>query len=365
MNPTTPSSTAPSNTDSEVFAPLRQTASLSAALLAARSPGDVRRLAVSAGALLGGGAAAILTYDPHAPDLRIEESEGLARSKAQAFRLAVGDSCVRELFERSAAAQNPQALEDALKAELGFTQPIVVPLGAGGKLRGIFAADARGMPALPVIPYALRQVGAVVAGALAAAEAQASVAESEGLGAVDSVTGLPERKAAEAHLRRELARAKRYRDPLSLVWIDVDHFDALNETRGYQAGDRVLAEIARLLVGGAGGGREMALCFRESDLAARWGADSFLVLLPATPQSGAALAGERFLSGLRQRRADVGGPSQSGGSAEVTASAAVVTFPDDGLDEPALLALAERLVTDAARAGGDRLVVAPPQTLKL
>ncbi len=100
----------------------------------------------------------------------------------------------------------------------------------------------------------------------------------------------------------------------------------------------------------------VALCFRESDLAARFGSDAFLVLLPATSHEGARLAAERFLAGLRQHRVQL--DEQSVG---VTATGAVVTFPDDGDTAEELTVLVNRLVNEAARAGGDRLVVAAPR----
>jgi len=186
----------------------------------------------------------------------------------------------------------------------------------------------------------LRQFGAVVSGAVMAAEAHAA---SERIGVLDPVTGLHDRRSAETYLRRELARARRYREPLSLVLIDLDRFSELNEQRGYAFGDRALREIAKLLIGFPSTSREMtgiALCFRESDLAARVGADEFLVLLPATPRAGASQAAERFLAGLRQHRVVYleGGPE----SARLTATAAVVSFPEDGDTAEGLTTLANR-----------------------
>jgi diguanylate cyclase (GGDEF)-like protein len=205
----------------------------------------------------------------------------------------------------------------------------------------------------------LRQFGAVVSGAVMAAEARAA---AERIGVLDPVTGLHDRRSAETYLRRELARARRYREPLSLVLIDLDRFSDLNEQRGYAFGDRALREIAKLLIGYPSTSREMtgiALCFRESDLAARVGADEFLVLLPATARAGAAQAAERFLGGLRQHRVVYreGGPESVG----LTATAAVVSFPEDGDSAEGLTSLANRLVAEAARSGGDRLVLNPPQ----
>lgn len=338
---------------------LRQASSLAASLLGAQSLADVRRLSVSAGAVLGRGPCVLLAYDPSVSHLRVEESEGLSRATAAGFQFEVTESLVREVFAQAARSENPGMLSAAVRSSLGFVRPVIYPLGTPARLRGLWVADAPaddGFVALS--PEILRQFGAVVSGALMAAESRQS---AERIGVLDPVTGLYDRKSAETYLRRELARARRYREPLSLVLIDLDRFGDFNERRGYQNGDRVLKEIARLLIGFPSTSRDltgMALCFRESDLAARFGADSFAVLLPATPRSGARQAAERFLAGLRQHRVQL-----EADSVAVTATAAVATFPDDVDSVDQLTMLADRLVADAARAGGDRLALAPPQVL--
>jgi len=142
--------------------------------------------------------------------------------------------------------------------------------------------------------------------------------------------------------------------------IDIDRFLDLNERHSYGSGDRVLRELARLLIGFPAESEDAAgleLCFRASDLAARCGPDSFLVLLPATTREGAQNAAERFLDGLRQYPFSPAVDSPQ--TARVTATAAVVTYPEDGDSAPALIALAESLASAAAQAGGDRVVLSP------
>ncbi len=339
---------------------LQQAGSLSASLFADQSPQDVRRLAVSSGAVLADGPALLLAYDAAIPYLRVDEYEGLGGPQAKAFRFEVNESFVPEVWEQASRSKDPERLRMALQRELGLQSPILYPIGSPSKLRGLFVADPRvSGPSKEFWSFALRQFGAVVSGAVMAAEAHAA---SERIGVLDPITGLHDRRSAETYLRRELARARRYREPLSLVLIDLDRFSDLNEQRGYAFGDRALREIAKLLIGFPSTSREMtgiALCFRESDLAARVGADEFLVLLPATPRAGASHAAERFLAGLRQHRVVYreGGPE----SARLTATASVVSFPEDGDSAEGLTSLAHRLVAEAARAGGDRLVLTPPQ----
>ncbi|HUB08491.1 MAG TPA: GGDEF domain-containing protein [Myxococcales bacterium] len=337
---------------------MREAAQLGASLLTAAGVPELLRLAASAGAVLGGGAGVVLSCEPGDAILRVEEGEGLERKVASAFRFEASSGFANEVWERTLRGEDPLALRQALQGELGFRAPVLQPLGSPGALRGIWAADVRAVgPLAELLSASLRQFGVAVAAAFAAVEARGPGRS----GMTDALTGLFDRRFAEGHLRRELARAKRYREPLSLVLIDMDAFDEVNERHGYACGDRVLKQIAKLLVGYPNASRELAglaLCFRETDVAARWGADSFLVLLPATPQAGAHHAAERFLAGLRTSRftATAGGPQ----IASVTATAAVVTFPDDGTTAELLVEMAESLVASAAATGGDKVVVPAP-----
>lgn len=337
---------------------LRQAAQLAGSMLAAGGAGELSRLAASAGAVLGGGPSIVLAFDPATGTLEVEEAEGLDRKAVSGFSFKAPAGFAGEVWERALRGENPLALQQALQQQLAFRTPVIQPLGTPGNLRGAWAADVRAAgPLGELLAASLRQFGVTVAASLAAVESRAGR-----MGMVDALTGLYDRRFGEAHLRREVARAKRYHEPLSVVLIDLDAFDGLNERHGYGCGDQVLKQIAKLLVGYPNASRELAgleLCFRETDVAARWGADSFLVLLPATPQPGAHHAAERFLEGLRQYRftSAAGGPAV----ASVTATAAVVTFPDDATSAEGMIELIESLVESGAGTGGDKVIVpAPP-----
>jgi len=106
--------------------------------------------------------------------------------------------------------------------------------------------------------------------------------ELELLQSVDPLTGLRNRQRFFEDLRREVAAARRYESPLSLLVLDVDGLRAVNETRGYDAGDRLLLTLGELLL----------TRLRVTDIAARIGDDDFAVILPRTPAVGAeSLAG--------------------------------------------------------------------------
>jgi diguanylate cyclase (GGDEF)-like protein/PAS domain S-box-containing protein len=122
--------------------------------------------------------------------------------------------------------------------------------------------------------------------------------ELKRLAVTDPLTGVWNRRHGEELLSADLGQAHRDGRSLSLLILDVDHFKAINDTRGHQAGDRVLVEV---------GQRLMAAC-RETDMVARWGGEEFVVLLrDCSLEDGlntadairAAIADAPFLDGRR------------------------------------------------------------------
>jgi diguanylate cyclase (GGDEF)-like protein len=93
----------------------------------------------------------------------------------------------------------------------------------------------------------------------------------------DPMTGLANRRWLMEQLGREFSRARRYRRPLSLLYLDLDGFKAINDRFGHLFGDEVLT----------GAGRSMKAVLRSTDLLARIGGDEFVVLLPETGIEGA------------------------------------------------------------------------------
>ncbi len=147
----------------------------------------------------------------------------------------------------------------------------------------------------------------------------------EALATVDGLTGLANHRTFYERLEQELARARRYDTPVSLLMIDIDDFKVLNDTWGHQAGDAVLRALAHLLAGG--------LRFNV-DLPARYGGEEFAVILPHTP-----------LGRSPQAPADGAaddGTGTRGRDADKTTAVAADEPPPDGHTEGAA-ALAERL----------------------
>jgi diguanylate cyclase (GGDEF)-like protein len=125
----------------------------------------------------------------------------------------------------------------------------------------------------------------------------------------DGLTGLTNRRKFIETAERELGRARRYNASVGILLVDLDHFKAINDTRGHLAGDRVLAAAARTLAGAV----------RDVDTVARWGGEEFAVLLPETELEGAVEVAERCARVLREAVIDVG----EGEPVRVTASVGV------------------------------------------
>jgi diguanylate cyclase (GGDEF)-like protein len=131
----------------------------------------------------------------------------------------------------------------------------------------------------------------------------------------DALTSLANRRAFEAALKRDLARADRDKTPLSLLALDVDHFKKVNDTYGHAVGDLVLAAVGVALKGTLRGG----------DLPARVGGEEFVAILPNTDADGAVTTAERLRKLVAEQRVQV-----PGGALGVTASFGVSTVSGPG-----------------------------------
>src|ERR1700678_1598089 len=94
----------------------------------------------------------------------------------------------------------------------------------------------------------------------------------------DALTGISNRRQFDVSLEREWLRAKRSREPVSLLMIDVDHFKLYNDLYGHPQGDICLRQVTQAL---------QSTCRRPADLVARYGGEEFMILLPQTPRQGA------------------------------------------------------------------------------
>jgi diguanylate cyclase (GGDEF)-like protein len=164
------------------------------------------------------------------------------------------------------------------------------------------------------------------------------------LAITDPLTGLYNFGYFRERLREERARAERYQRLLSLVLLDIDHF---NDTQGHPAGNDVLRAIAKVLTDHA----------REVDIVARYGGEELVVVLPEATRREAAMMAERI-------RTTVAGLTLPGTEHQpdgrITVSAGVATFPVDAADDDELIERADQSLYRAKRAGRNRVVCHEP-----
>jgi diguanylate cyclase (GGDEF)-like protein len=169
------------------------------------------------------------------------------------------------------------------------------------------------------------------------------MAETRQAATIDPLTGILNRQTLLVRLDEELARAVRYKRPLSVVLVDIDHFKRINDTHGHDAGDRVLDDLARQLSGSV----------RSVDVVGRYGGEEFLLILPETDADAAAAIAEklRWVIGSREvKLAD-------GHTATMTISAGVAGGPGEVLRRDALVRDADAALYSAKALGRNQVYV--------
>lgn len=173
--------------------------------------------------------------------------------------------------------------------------------------------------------------------------------EQKRLASIDSLTGLKNRRAFIEQARIEVARSSRYRTPLGLILLDVDHFKAINDGRGHAAGDRVLAAL----------GDHLNQQLRTPDVAARWGGEEFVLLLPSTDLGGVKVVGERVRATIEARVIQ-----HESAIIPVSVSLGATAYvPGESLE--AFLDRADRAMYAAKAGGRNRVAIAEEQVLGL
>jgi diguanylate cyclase (GGDEF)-like protein len=141
----------------------------------------------------------------------------------------------------------------------------------------------------------------------AALPTEVDIQRLEKLAATDPLTGLANRRGCEQALAAELSRARREKQPLSCVLLDVDRFKRINDTIGHQTGDNLLCQISAIL----------RRSIRAYDIVARWGGEEFLLVLPGATVGAAGALAERIRLEIERMPTPISeGITVSGGVAE-------------------------------------------------
>jgi diguanylate cyclase (GGDEF)-like protein len=164
------------------------------------------------------------------------------------------------------------------------------------------------------------------------------------LAAVDTLTGLRNRRAIGEYLHDALSAARRHEQSLSVLVVDIDHFKTINDTLGHRGGDAVLEHTARVLEG----------ALRAEDAIGRWGGEEFLFVLPSTDEEGALRVTERLRDALSRDQPEEARSHRLA----VTMTIGVAEWHHEEMDE--LISRADTALYLGKAAGRDNVQVSSP-----
>ena len=156
---------------------------------------------------------------------------------------------------------------------------------------------------------------------------------------VDGLTGLYDHDTLLKLLEKEIERARRYSETISLLLLDLDDFKQINDEFGHHKGDDVLAKVADIIREG----------LRAMDIAGRYGGEEFAAILPETDVTAAVQSAERLREVIEaQFRQDI----------RLTISVGITCFPCDGDEVDVLVKTADEALYQAKAEGKNRVVLA-------
>jgi diguanylate cyclase (GGDEF)-like protein len=220
----------------------------------------------------------------------------------------------------------------ALATSTAYLVGVLVPFNSVPTGAADISRIAFNLIALALVAYVSAVVGR---------EQRRAREEALRLSRYDSLTGLHSRDYFLAEMEQEILRAARSGRPFALLMFDLDGLKAANDRFGHASGDTLLRAVADTLRGD----------IRITDVAARWGGDEFVLLLPETDITGAMLVADKV-------RIDIGRLAlpHDGLVVRTSASIGLVTYPDDGKSSTELMRRADLAMYEAKRRGRDQVV---------
>ncbi|OGO27902.1 MAG: hypothetical protein A2Z16_04475 [Chloroflexi bacterium RBG_16_54_18] len=236
----------------------------------------------------------------------------------------------------------PMKLDEAV--HFSESQPVrsilAVPMYLRGKVIGMISAQSYNPAAYSDEDQNLLEM--LASYAAIALDNAALFKSIKHLAAIDSLTGIYNRRKLFELGRSEFHRARRFHRPLSILMFDIDHFKRVNDTFGHSIGDLVLSKFAQLLKVG----------IRDIDILGRYGGEEFLIILPETRKTTAVAIANRLRTQISATFKNM-----YDGSISLTASIGVVSMKDDTHSFTGLIEEVDNALYGAKNLGRDRIKV--------
>lgn len=287
----------------------------------------------------------LLMVDEQSDELYFEIVVSPAAEQLRNIRLKIGEGIAGWVAKHGKPLLIPDVTKDERFAqnvdeEVEFkTRSIVcVPLKYKNKVAGVIEL-INSFDEATFDETDLRLLGTLADYAAIAIENARNFARIQQLVITDELTGLYNAGYLLDFLDFEIERARRYGTELSVVFIDMDHFKDINDTNGHLVGSRLLTEVGELI------GDHI----RKSDMAARYGGDEFVIVLPNTPKEGA----HTLAKNLRDKLRNHDFLTAQGYKIRVTASFGLASYPTDADSKLSLIRLADKAMYEAKDASRD------------
>jgi len=277
-------------------------------------------------------AGSIALYTPDTATMRIHAHRGFTRSfiANREWKVRQGGFTDRIIKTRAATVINDTTnkgfFADPIAIKEGIKSLICVPL--------IYSSEVVGM--LYVDDFAPREFASedlqtldILASFASIAIHNAQAHTTIRLQAItDSITGLFNRRCFEDLMSRELQRAERHEREFSLALVDVNDFKKYNDTYGHQAGDQALSAL----------GEAIRKAIRSTDIAARYGGDEIVIILPET----SLVKAYNMFANRIKKDIEEGFTVISGTGHVLSVSIGIASYPHDGKSTPDLVLSADR-----------------------
>ena len=204
---------------------------------------------------------------------------------------------------------------------------LIVPMISHSKVLGLLQAESNKVNRFNEMDQKVFSI--LAASAAMAYENSRLNRELEKMVIIDELTGVYNYRYFNEKLADEKKRAARYRQPLSLLMVDIDWFKRCNDTYGHEAGNVLLKGIVGVI----------KVNIRDTDVLARYGGEEFIVILPQTLHEDAHLIAERIRSEIDNSRF---GDGVKYPLLHATVSIGITTFPDNGRNEEEIVQLVDR-----------------------